>query len=246
MNAKKMSDAYETGSRWDAMPPIERHQTIKMAMSNAMLMKGQGRMDLGTMDTIVANIDGFILSEYPGLRDKEMDYLLNLGISGELDKESYVSGANVMRWVRAYYLNPERLALVDAEDKAQREAEALSPMAIAQRNADAFEDAYKRALEYYRLHGTIFGEDRNEKGDVICRGLQLPQWAAQVYNHFHALGRIGEPTQQQIEQAKKEAADRVLEDRVVMALGQECIKITMQDWRDVILFEQHFAGLCSR
>lgn len=246
MNARKMNDAYTTGIRWDAMTASERQTAVKLLMSNAMIMKGQGRMDIGTMDTIVMNIDEFIASEYPGMKDKEFEYMLNLGISGELDsKETYVSGANVMRWVRAYYRNPERLALVDAEDKKKQE-DAKRGIDVAEKNVAAFNDAMRRAIEFYQENGTIFGETRDKDGRVTARGFALVGWAAQVYQHFKALGQIPAPTEEELEAVKVEATNKTLEDRVVMLLGTEFMKSSNRDWIDALLLERYIGQLTAK
>ncbi len=246
MNARKMNEAYNTGSRWDAMDVSERQTTIKIVVSSAMLLRGQGRMDIGTLETIVEKIDYYILSEYPGLRDKEFEYLLNLGISGELGQDTYVSGAMIMKWVRQFYHNPERLALVDAEDKREQDKNKPTPQAIAQKNVDALNEARRRSFEFYKENGTIFGEKRNEKGKIVARGFNLPQWAAQVYNHFKALGEIPEPSTERLKKAAELAVQNVEDANAKLKLPAECLICSKFDWRDSILLEMYYEDLITQ
>lgn len=247
MNASKVQDAYKTGTQWQNLTESERLVIIRQGMSNAMMMRGQGHMDAGTMETIAQNISAFILDEFPALRDKEFGYLLDLGISGELGQDTYVSGATAMKWVRMYYRHAERLLQVDAEEREQAEGRRLTPMQIAEKNAAAFDDAIHRSFEYYKTYDTIFGQVQDEQGNVVMRGFSCPQWAGQVYEHYRQLGKIPEPTEAQ-KNVALERADRALTENGLFVGKQsmEILRTSKTDWYHSYLLEQYFADVLHR
>lgn len=241
MNAEKLREAYNTGTRWDMIDECQRMVELRHTYTNAVLMRGQSRIDAGTLDIICKNLNEFIKDEFPSIRDKEIGYILNLGISGELGQDTYVNGANFMKWMRTYYRNAERLAAVDAEEEERQAENKITRRERAQRNIEAFNNAVHRGFDFYKTHGTIFGEDYDEKGNRIAYGFNLPQWAAQVYQYYRALGKIPPPTKEQLAVAVERAnATMVKNGNYSWKYPAEVLKITAADWRDSYLLEAFY------
>lgn len=246
MNATKVREAYMTGKCWSDIHEDEQLLNLRAGISDAMLLRGQGRPDMSTLDIISKHVNGFLMDEYPFIRDKELGYILNLGISGELGQDTWVSGAAVMKWVRVYYRHAERIAVVDAEEKEQKESRRLTPEEVAQKNAEAFESALKQSWAFYRKHGTIFGEDKDKDGNVTMSGLQLPQWAAQVYNHYREEGKIPEPTRERVKEAEAKARAALINSGGhLWKYPVDILKQSRVDWRDSFLLEMYYEDVVN-
>lgn len=231
MNAKKLKEAYLTGTPWQQMRIDYQILEIKAGITDAMILRGQGRMDNATMEKVADHLNDFINDEFPNLRNKEFGYILNLGISGELGQDTWISGAAVMKWVRMYYRHTERIAMIDKDEADRKTSNRLSPDEIAARNAAAFEESLNKAREYYAIHGTIFGPG----------GFSLPGWAAQIYNHYKQEGVIGEPTAEQVEAATESAREALTSNGLyAWKYPAEILKTSLADWRDAFLLENYY------
>lgn len=235
-----------TGKCWSDIREDEQLLNLRAGISDAMLLRGQGRPDMSTLDIITKHVNGFLGDEYPYIRDKELGYILNLGISGELGQDTWVSGASVMKWVRVYYRHAERIAVVDAEEKEQKESRRLTSEEITQKNADAFESALKQSWAFYQKYGTIFGEETDKDGNVTMSGLQLPQWAAQVYNHYREAGRITEPTPDRVKEAEAKAQAALIKSGgYSWKYPADILKQSREDWRDSFLLEMYYEDVMN-
>lgn len=231
MNATKLKEAYTSGKPWKSLGYDDQLLELRAGITDAMLLRGQGRMDSYIMEKTAEQLNNFLNDEFPNIRNKELGYILNLGISGELGQDTWVSGANIMKWVRMYSRHAERLAVIDEEEAERKESNRLAPEEIYARNEAAFEEGLNKSREYFRQHGTIFGPG----------GLSLPQWAAQIYNHYKAVGLIPQPTTEQIEQAMGSArAAMAQRGTFTWKYPAEVLKQTLDDWRDSFLLEQYY------
>ena len=151
-----------------------------------------------------------------------------------------------MKWTRIYYRHAERIAVVDAEEKEQKESKRLTPEQIAQKNAEAFESALKQSWAFYQKHGTIFGEERDKDGKVVLSGLHLPGWAAQVYNHYREEGEIPEPTPERVKEAEAKAqAALVKSGGYSWKYPVDILKQSRADWRDSFLLEMYYEDVVN-
>ena len=246
MNATKVREAYMTGKCWSDIREDEQLLNLRAGISDAMMLRGQGRPDMATLEIISKHVNGFLMDEYPFIRDKELGYILNLGISGELGQDTWVSGAAVMKWTRIYYRHAERIAVVDAEEKEQKESKRLTPEQVAQKNAEAFESALKQSWAFYQKHGTIFGDERDKDGKIIMSGLHLPQWAASVYNHYRKESKIPEPTRERVKEAEAKAQEALTKTGgYSWQYPADIFKQTRADWRDSFLLEMYYEDVIN-
>lgn len=231
MNAKKLKEAYTTGTPWQLMGSEEQLLELRGVISDALTLRGQGRWDNYVMEKTAEQLNNFLNDEFPNIRNKELAYILNLGISAELGQDTWVSGANVMKWVRMYSRHAERLAVIDEEEEERKKGGRLSNEEIAARNKAAFEDGFSKARDCYSKTRTIFG----------AAGLALPGWAAQIYQHYKDEGVITEPTAEEVEKATASAREAMINKGVLAwRYSSEVLKATLADWRDAFLLEDYF------
>ena len=114
-------------------------------------------------------------------------------------------------------------------------------------NRIALEGSYNNSLEYYRLCGTIWSANEDERAkkakmdpnDKRC--FHLPQWAAIVYDHYRKSGMISAPTEEQLTQSKEWAAKKVVEH----STKKDFIPGALHDWQAGYLLEAHIRGLAK-
>lgn len=231
MNAKKLKEAYTTGTPWQLMGYEAQLLELRGVITDALTLRGQGRWDNYVMEKTAEQLNSFINDEFPNIRNKELAYILNLGISAELGQDTWVSGANIMKWVRMYSRHAERLAVIDEEEEERKANKRLTPEEIATRNKAAFEDSFCKARDCYSKTGTIFG----------ASGLALPQWAAQIYQHYKAEDVIMEPTAEEWEKATAAARQAMIDNGLfAWKYKAEVLKVALDDWRDSFLLENYF------
>ena len=101
MNEISIKDAMVEGcpfNNYDSVGQIE--STLRYTVNNAIKMRGQPAVDEDTMYTICKKVADAILRDYPTMTDKEFDIMLDAGVSGELTKDTWVSGAAILQWLR--------------------------------------------------------------------------------------------------------------------------------------------------
>lgn len=241
MNAVKLKESLATGVAVSSMNDEERKTLIKRVLTYGIVMRSQNRLDDTTFETVVNGLNDFLKEEFPNLRDKELDYVVRLGISGELgsNMETFVCGASLMRWVRMYYRHPERLAQIEAIRAEQRQKQHEEQKETdEERNARACNESVHQVFEYYRKYNTIFGEREDMKG------IKLPTWAGQIYDYYKTAGHIPEPTEVEARVAHARA-ERAME-RGTIDGKKLTVKATIEDWKKAYLLEQYFANVLKR
>ena len=244
MNENNIRIAIESGNRFDCYGSQSgMENAIRWSINDAMKMRGQGNVDEGTMQTIIKKVCEVILRDYPSLTDKEFDLILDAGVSGELTKETWVSGAIILQWLRLYQRTPQKINVLDADTEQEKESKRKTKAEIDELNRQAFEEKIHSAFDYFKECRTIWSASEDErarrmdKDDPRC--FHCPQWAAIVYNHYREEGKIKAPAPERIKEAQEWGANKVAEH----ATKKEYIKGAREDWADAYLLEKYFEDL---
>lgn len=240
MNGYKVKSAYTDGTEWSKMDNEKRMGTIRAGLAYGIMMRGQNKLDDAIMQDVTNGVNDYLLEEYPSLRDKEFAYIVALGISGELGQETFVCGASLMRWVRIYCKSAERLAQVE-EHRTQ--SNTASSEDEQERNAKVCYDAVHKAFEFFKKHHTIFGEERNEQGELVMQGITLVRWAGQIYDYYKKAGNITEPSEAD-KRVAQTRAEKAVSAHGTKGVGKRLVTdATFDDWYRAFLLEQYFASV---
>lgn len=236
MNELSIKNAITTGTRFDnyaSESGIE--QVIRYKVIDAMKLRGQSGSDEAMLQTICRKTTEIILRDYPALTDKEFDILLEAGVSGEFGKETWVSGAIILQWLRLYNRHASRLAIVDEqEDENKQQRQRKTKAEIDELNDKTCREKARSAFEYYKQNGTIFaGAD--------SRGFHLPQFAAIVYEWIRTHGYVPEPTTTQINAAREYASNQIARNNT----RREYIPAAYEDYVNSYLLEEYYKGLLT-
>lgn len=235
MNESAIREAINGGQRIDSYDSVSQLRTmLHWKICDAMKLRGQSGVDNGMIDTMEKKIADVLIRDYPSLTDKEVELMLEAGISGELGKETWVSGASMLQWLRAYNRHVSRLAIIDEQTEETKKKHRMTKAEVDELNKKAFENAVHFAFDYYRESGKIFGPDD--------RAFHLPQWASMVYEHYRESGKIPKPSDKRIIEAG-EYADRML---IEHATKREYIPAAKEDWINSYLLEQYFSDVINK
>ena len=234
MNEQSIKDAILNGSAFSSYSSDSSvENVIRWKICDAMTLRGQNP-DENTLQTVCRKIASIILRDYPKLTDNEFEIILEAGISGELGKETWVSGASILQWIRTYSNHPSRIAIIDEQEEEKSDKHRLSKAEIEELNDKACKEKAKSAFEYYKEKGTIFsGKD--------SRGFHLPQFASIVYERLKNQGFIKEPSEDDLVMAAEYADRKVVEHKT----KKEFLPAAHQDWMGSYLLEQYFKDICN-
>lgn len=214
---------------------------IRWKVCDAMKLRGQVNMDESILSTAVRKVAEVILRDYPSMTDKEFEIMLEAGISGELTpKETWVSGAMILQWMRLYYRHPSRLKIIDELDEEQKSYR-MTKAELDEKNRAACENKLRAVYAYFKESGDIFDENEVIK-DRDPRAFATPQFAAVVYNYYRDEGKIPDPEESRIQAANQYATEKVREART----QNEWVKSAMQDWRDAYLLREYLGDAIKR
>ena len=104
-------------------------------------------------------------------------------------------------------------------------------------NEKAFDRAIHQSFEYFKEKGSIFQSAKETPNDE--RAFHLPQWAAQVYQHYRDLKKIPAPTQEEKEIAEQKASNEMVKGNNYK-INAAILKVTKSDWIDSFLLELYF------
>lgn len=247
MNDETIRTAILEGSKFNTYLNREQiENVVYWKISDALKMRGQSNMDADLMRTMVTNIATVLMRDYGSMTDKEFELILEMGISGELGRETWVSGAGILQWMRLYYSkNSTRIAVLEEQNEAGQKKKKLTKAEIEQKNKEAFETKVKASFAYFKECGTIWSKREDSRASKMeqsdDRAFHLPQWAAMVYNEYRKQRRIPAPTEIQLQKAN-EFANRKIQEHMVQ---RDLISSSMEDWRDACLLELHFETLTN-
>lgn len=240
-----MREAYSAGSEWAMVDRVERLTTLRYALSEALTLRGQAQMSEPQQERVCDSLDRYITDNFPKLRTRELDLVVQMGIGGELSRDTYVTGAAVMQWVRTYYQTPARTKIVDDEYEAAHEGQPGDSGRVS-RNLEAYRTRFRDAYEYWQEHWTIFDSDRHK--DRRAFSPYCAHWAAMVYKFYLDAGKIDPPTPEELNAAAERASRTVLERQNEqtgsMPQLQEpltALQDDMEDLRMAYLLETHYA-----
>lgn len=238
MNQDAIREAKATGNKFEGYTSETQIEgVLRWAIIDAMNLKGQTPND-STLIPVIKKLREVIIRDYPRLTDKEFELILEAGISGELGRETWVSGATILYWLRLYQTEKSHIAVLDEQEDDRKEKKRLSQSQIAEMNEKAFERAFHQSFAYYKEKGTIFQNAREQPNDE--RAFHLPQWAAQVYQHYRELGQIPAPTDAELELAEQKASNELAKGNP-FRLNASILKVAREDWRDSFLLEFYYS-----
>lgn len=252
MNEASIKEAIESGSRIDSFASVGQIETAVLYEINCTLkLRGQGYMDAGTQETTVRKLAEVLLRDYPDITDKELRLIMEAGVSGELGRETWVSGASIMQWLRNYYRHVSRLAVIGANEEQAKGKTRKTKAEIEELNNAACKEKARSAFEYYKQHGTIFGDEKipedlkeDERAAYFAdeaRSFHLPQFAAIVWEWIKAQGGVAEPSEERMLEANRFADDKVASANT----RKEYVPAAHDDWRDSYLLEQYYKDLLT-
>ena len=190
MNDATIRTAMMEGSKFRDYTSREQIEiVVNWRISEALKMRGQSGMDNDLLRTMVNNISAVLMRDYGSMTDKEFELVLEMGISGEFGRETWVSGAGILQWMRLYYSkNSTRLAVLEEQSEMGQKKKKLTKAEIAQLNQEAYEKKVKAAFAYFKECGTIWSKSEDPRASKMEqsdeRPFHLPQWAAMVYNEY--------------------------------------------------------------
>lgn len=244
MNENTIREAMVSGYRFSTYNSEGQIQdVIRWKINEALKLRGQSNMDESMQSTTVNKVAEVIMRDYLSMTDKELSLVLELGVSGEFGRETWVNGGLILQWLRQYWQSAGRISIIDADTEQEKESKRKTKEEIEELNRQAFEEKIHSAFDYYKECRTIWsaGEDerarRMDKDDPRC--FHCPEWAAMVYNHYRAEGKIKAPTPERIKEAQEWGAIKVAEH----ATKKEFIKGAREDWADAYLLEKYFEDL---
>ena len=229
MNEQAFADAIAQGSAfstYDSIDLVER--AVRWAVVDAMKLRGQSAGD-DMLNTTTRKVAEIILRDYPNLTDKEFNMLLEAGISGELGRETWVSGASILQWLRSFTNHASRIAIIDKQTEAEEVKHRRTKEEIEQMNDLACREKAHAAYEYYKENGTIFASEDP-------RGFHLPQFAAIVWQWIKTHAQVIEADRER----EKKAEDYATEQIAIHRTKKEYIPAAWQDYKDSYLLEQYF------
>lgn len=235
MNEETIRTAIQTGHTFGSYPDsYSLENQVRFAYNDALKLRGQGTQDPATEERCVKIIAKTLFEDYPNLTDNELPILMQAGVSGELGKETWVSGAIVLQWVRLYSRHQMRLNIVDErhEDKQQHR---LTNEEKEQRNQQAHEDGYNKGLECYRKNGTIFHKE----------GFAMGQWPAMLYDEYRRRGVIPDPTDVQREYAEQGARVHDQQHPLRFQLTAESMRLHRNDLIKAYLLEAYYKQITN-
>lgn len=238
MNEQSIKEALSLGCpfcNYESESQIET--TIRWYVQGAMKMRGQNGADEDMMYTICRKVTDTILRDYPSMTDKEFEIMLDAGVSGEFTKDTWVSGAMILQWLRLYNQHQTRLTVIDEKDKEERTINRKTKAEIDELNKEAIEGKVKTAIEFYRKYGTIFylGDDMRVKNEDRELAFHIPHFAAIAYDWFREQNRIPNPDDNQISDANKYADDMIAKK----GTRKEFVESVHEDWYKSRLLESH-------
>lgn len=244
MNENTIREVMESGYRFSTYNSESQIQdVIRWKINEALKLRGQSNMDDGMLTTTVNKVTEVIMRDYLSMTDKEFSLVLELGVSGEFGRETWVNGGLILQWLRQYWQSAGRISIIDNDTEQEKQSKRKTKEEIEELNRQAFEEKIHSAFEYYKECRTIWSarEDerarRMDENDRRC--FHLPQWAAIVYNHYREVGKIKAPTPERIKEAQEWGANKVAEH----ATKKEYIKGAREDWADAYLLEKYFEDL---
>lgn len=230
MNEETIRTAIESGNTFGSYPDFfSLENQVRFAYSDALKLRGQGNPDPATEERCIRIIAKTLYEDYPNMVDNEFPILMQAGVSGELTKDTWVSGAIVLHWIRAYSRCQARLNIIDSkheEKRKKRETKAEKE----ERNVKAYNEGYEKGQACFHANKTIFHKD----------GFAMAQWPAMLYDEYRRRGVIAEPTDEARKYADEKAETHDREHPLRFRVPADGMKIHREDIIKAYLLEYHY------
>lgn len=235
MNEKAIKESRENGALISSYSDISQlEQVVRWKILDAQRLRGQ-QIDENTLQTICKKTAEVLKRDYPNFSDKELDLVLESGISGKLGKETWVSGASVLQWLSGYTNNPVRIRFIESENESKKEVVKLSKEEISEKNRIALQEGYKRGYDCYVKNQTIFHKE----------GFAIPQWPSIIYTEFRRIGKIAPPTEEQRAEAKERAEEYIIVHPLIVQT-EESNQKRIEDMTKCYLLEAHYKDIAPK
>lgn len=152
----------------------DRTELIRTAISRAYSLKGLPIPQAVDYENIVRETEAKISSSYKFMTGQELSIIVELGVAGELTKETRPTASAIFGWMSAY-INGEarRAALREYHNRNRGDQERLlTPAETAELNRQAEVRGINALWNEYKQHGRIL-ENEHLRGYVamVCDGL---------------------------------------------------------------------------
>lgn len=235
MNENAIRDAMTTGYKFSTYSTENQiRDVVRWKINDAIRLRGQGGMDSSMEETTVSKVTEVIMRDYLSMTDKEFGLVLEMGVSGEFGRDTWVNGGMILQWLRSYKTNAQHVAIIDEQDEEARSKHRLTKGEIDELNEQAYDDSIHSGYEFFKEHGTIFGDDE--------RAFHMPQWASMVYRHYREKGIIPEPTAQRELEANQYADRKVVE----YSTKKVYIPAAHEDWIDSYLLKKYYEDIKNK
>lgn len=233
MNESVIREAITTGSKFGSYTQSQIEDVVRWKICDAAKLRGQGDMDSNMVYAITTKITEVIMRDYPSMTDKEFGLVLEMGVSGEFGRDTWVNGGMVLQWLRLYQSYALRIAIID-ELNESRNKHRKTKEEIEDLNRQAFDVKAHSAYDYYKENNVIFGDDP--------RAFHLPQWASIVYKHYREQGKIPEPDAKRLVEAGLYADAKIAEHLP----KKEYMPAAREDWSNSYLLERYFEDVKNK
>ena len=237
MNEQSIRTAIETGHPFSCYPDSSSLENqVRFAYNDALRLRGQGNQDAATEEQCVRTIAKTLYEDYPSLTDNELPIIMKAGVSGELGKENWVSGASVLQWIRLYSRCQMRLNVVDEKHDERRNARPTQEEETA-RNEQSWVDGYEKGKESCAQYGTIF----------CAAGFSMPMYPAMIYDEFRRRGVIQEPTAEARQYAEKKADEYNMNNpqKAMLLMPLDALKLQREDLIKAFLLEYYYKDIIN-
>ena len=240
MNENAIRNAMTTGHKFSSYNSQSQiKEVVRWKICDAIKLRGQGDMDSSMQHTTVTKVAEVIMRDYLSMTDKEFGLVLEMGVSGEFGKDTWVNGGVILQWLRSYQSNAQHIAIIDEQTEEYNSKHRKTRAEVAELNVRSFENSFNSAYEYYKETGTLFAEDC--KGGN-ARAFHMPQWAAMVYDYYKQAGKIPEPSKERLLEAELYADVKVAEH----ATKAEYVPAAKEDWINCYLLQQYFDDIKNK
>ena len=131
MNENTIREAMESGYQFSSYNSESQIQdVIRWKINEALKLRGQSNMDDGMLTTTVNKVTEVIMRDYLSMTDKEFSLVLELGVSGEFGRETWVNGGLILQWLRQYWQSAGRISIIDADTEQDKESKRLTKAEI--------------------------------------------------------------------------------------------------------------------
>lgn len=174
MRRDEYVEAYLSGEPHESISESRQRQNVYVTILHIYMLKGFGYNSAGA-DSMVDELNKFICKRHGYLHDTEIKLAWEMGVRGELGKDTYPSISNLQSWLNAFASSPERMKAINTykqEEIAQLalDEEVADRIRAKQMNEEFFAEAPRRLYDNYIATGEL--------------GINIPHIATLIYEYL--------------------------------------------------------------